>query len=214
MNSDATTKTEFLNAYMWYDSFDDHVWDVLFRKRCDDAGVNFSEDREAWQKILENMPKTYVIDVCVGDGKLTLESEQGVEEFPLSLFCNDADEPDVEMLWHNGYWDGPLSGVALYDGEMVYFDMAEENDFNGNRMYNVYKLYEDEKEYLLSSHEKFRKKVGSHTDHRPGVYNPNLKKNWMSYFKKKRKSMELKKDVVLGQFYWHQFKHYNRPRSG
>lgn len=213
MNSNAITKTEFLNAYMWYDALDGHVWDVIFRKRCDEAKVDFKKDRKKWEQILGDMPKAYTIDVNVANQTLTLETEQGTEEFPLSLFCNDSDEPEIEMKWHNNYYDGPISGVALYNSEMVYFDMCDEDDFTQNRKYKMYKLYPDEIDYLVSSHEEFRKMVGSHADHDPAVYNPNLKKDWKQYYKKERKTMELKKDVVLGEFYWHQFKHYNRPRK-
>jgi len=32
----------------------------------------------------------------------------------------------TRMLWHSNYWDGPLSGVILWNGEKAWFDMQEE----------------------------------------------------------------------------------------
>jgi len=34
---------------------------------------------------------------------------------------------DVIYLWHIGYYDGPLSGVCLYQGELYYFNVEKEN---------------------------------------------------------------------------------------
>lgn len=32
----------------------------------------------------------------------------------------------TRMLWHNNYWDGPISGMMLWDGEMRWFQMFDE----------------------------------------------------------------------------------------
>jgi hypothetical protein len=32
----------------------------------------------------------------------------------------------TRMLWHSNYWDGPLSGVMLWNGEKMWFEMFEE----------------------------------------------------------------------------------------
>ncbi len=33
---------------------------------------------------------------------------------------------NTRMLWHSNYWDGPLSGVILWEGEKCWFDYADE----------------------------------------------------------------------------------------
>lgn len=33
---------------------------------------------------------------------------------------------ETRMLWHHDYWDGPQSGVMLWNGEKVWFEMFEE----------------------------------------------------------------------------------------
>lgn len=83
-------------------------------------------------------------------------------------------EPQVEMLWHSGYYDGPLSGMALLDGEkMVWFhcdkwggydDEDLTNDF-GHRTFGLYELTEEEMAAEIIQHEHFRQHVGHHTDY-------------------------------------------------
>jgi len=33
---------------------------------------------------------------------------------------------NTRMLWHHNYWDGPISGVILWNGEYCWFDQIEE----------------------------------------------------------------------------------------
>ncbi len=34
----------------------------------------------------------------------------------------------TRMLWHSNFWDGPLSGVILWNGEKAWFEMYDEKD--------------------------------------------------------------------------------------
>ena len=135
---------------------------------------------------------------------------------------NLEEEPDLEMLWHRGYYDGPLSGMALYNGQFVWFDCAAWGGWGdsddlcpdyGSRTYNVYEISDKDLKTQFDIHERFEKYVGKHTNY--GVnYAPyegksqrDLDKfyNW----KKKQPSKDMTKGKLLGTFSEVQFR---RPR--
>jgi hypothetical protein len=106
------------------------------------------------------------------------------------------------MLWHCGFWDIPRSGIALYQGQMVWFELepntaeveyldaeAEakltpeekkevETNEKGRRLryrpprWGLYELSESQLAAEKKSHEMFQQHVGYNTDHVPGVYRP------------------------------------------
>jgi len=102
---------------------------------------------------------------------------------------------NVQILWHLDYWDGPLSGVLLHENEICYFDLLEEfvsvaedpddidteYDFGWYRKYNVYKLTDDDKIRLITTHALWQGHMGLHTDYFPfngrGIINKKLKDN-------------------------------------
>ncbi len=96
-------------------------------------------------------------------------------------------EPELVMYWHLDYWDMPLSGVAMYKGQPVYFQHVEEEeapvaDENADDpeherpyvepTYALHALTEAQYRELEAQHDEFGRLVGRHTDHRPGVYQP------------------------------------------
>lgn len=90
--------------------------------------------------------------------------------------------PKIEppkMLFHVGYWDGPLSGLCLVDGTKCWFAMSEEydgphpeteqerDDFTPPwyRRFLVWRLSAEELAEVERRHEKFRRMVGTHCDY-------------------------------------------------
>ncbi len=72
------------------------------------------------------------------------------------------------ILWHHDYWDGPLSGIALFNGERVWFSMDSEDGLRARR--RTYKLYRLTPELLALKehwHGLFVKHVGNHTEYGP-----------------------------------------------
>jgi len=62
----------------------------------------------------------------------------------------------VRILWHTGYWDGPLSGYCeVYRHGMCYFDNVDESDFDRKRMYAIYKLSTQDQIKAWVSHYKW-----------------------------------------------------------
>ena len=67
---------------------------------------------------------------------------------------------DVKYLWHCGYWDGPLSGVCLHDGEKCWFDMVKEYN-NGSRTFKVVRLTPEQLKEEEYWHALFEEKVST-----------------------------------------------------
>lgn len=70
---------------------------------------------------------------------------------------------DVRLLWHNGYWDGVLSGIASYMGRECWFGCPD--PARCHREYVVYPLTDQEIKTERHWHDLFRAHVGSHTDY-------------------------------------------------
>ena len=100
---------------------------------------------------------------------------------------------EIEMLWYVDYYDGPLSGVALYEGKRVWFQnsaWSHDNLFNVWQ-YKLYELSEDEFYDELNWHNRFL------TDRDSGD-----KKRFDKYYKdrEKRDDPDYTKNKYLGEF--------------
>jgi hypothetical protein len=74
------------------------------------------------------------------------------------------------ILWVDGYWDGPLSGMCEVDGERLYFHMQDEaDDKRRTRTFNVYRLTDEQMADHDHRHAEFIKHVGTYWDYRPEV---------------------------------------------
>ena len=97
------------------------------------------------------------------------------------------------LLYHLNFWDGPLSGVMLWEGERVFFNcidtffeiepwteeeinnykdrnknnLIDEDyfDYNQIRIFAVYRIEANVMESIDYNHERFRTYVGYHTDY-------------------------------------------------
>jgi hypothetical protein len=121
----------------------------------------------------------------------------------------------VTLLWHDDFWDGPLSGLLLWQGERCWFQMREEYEppegaetapWPWYRRYLVIRLTPDqlrEEEYW---HDLFRKCIGTHTDYRSdgqrevGAVHP--KEQHAEFYDpySKRVPMDLTQNEVVGWF--------------
>lgn len=85
-------------------------------------------------------------------------------------------------LWHSGYYDGPLTGMVLYQGEELWAEVAEEchhlveapeddenNDFVSTcgfyRRYRATRLTAEAYAETVRRHGLFRQMVGPHCDY-------------------------------------------------
>ena len=84
------------------------------------------------------------------------------------------------MVWHSDYWDGPLSGIALYNNNYVWFNFTRLEDVGGDynilqgndliRWYNLHEMNEEDIKIKFNVINMFRGMVGFHCDHNPELY--------------------------------------------
>jgi hypothetical protein len=88
------------------------------------------------------------------------------------------DDTKIELLYHSGYWDGPLSGVCLYQGERLWFNdvhdyhsKTEDDKYLDMRIYALHRLTVEEWKQEDYWHDLFEKNVGTHTSYKNGKRN-------------------------------------------
>lgn len=68
----------------------------------------------------------------------------------------------VQMLWHNDWYDGPLEGVATFEGSEYYFRVESEDWVDQSpRRYVLIKLVADELDQEHLEHAAFERLVGT-----------------------------------------------------
>lgn len=101
------------------------------------------------------------------------------------------------MLWETDHWDGPLSGIALYQGRKVWFEcidwggyqfpnksmmdkdpsLDQSSRYYIPRTFGLYELTAQELSLQEEIHRRFQQCVGYHWDHNPKVARPHPKGN-------------------------------------
>lgn len=190
------------------------IWDAWFQWRLKQAGISdFEETR--WKKMLYSMPEIFEWHPEL-DGTIRVCWDGGEECIPMEDVVDDMDDqPDLELLWHCNYWDGPLSGMARYNGEMVWFECINEEDY-GDRQFGLYSLSTEDKAELYRQHELFREMVGHHCDHHPDRYAPFVcrdKEKFEAFYETKLPKVDATKGQKLAEVHWFQFKYWGRPRK-
>lgn len=61
---------------------------------------------------------------------------EGLEELPR------LDESRIRLLWHVDWWDGPLHGLAEYDGKKAWFAFHDMDEPGRHYFYRLYTLTE------------------------------------------------------------------------
>jgi|GraSoi_2013_60cm_1033757.scaffolds.fasta_scaffold23308_2 hypothetical protein len=77
---------------------------------------------------------------------------------------------EVRLLWHCGYWDGPLNGICLYQAERYWFEAIdpfdeEKDEYVYPRRMGIYMLSPEELCAEEEIHQHFQQYVGMHTDY-------------------------------------------------
>lgn len=210
-------KTELFKEWLVMKSIDSFVHDRWFDWRCQQANVKRNkDDTERWVEILHGMPGTYDWHPIAHENIMRFTWDGGTEDVPLTEFYDDEKhQPNLEMWWHTNYYDGPLSGMAKYDGEWVWFDCSEEDDY-GDRKFALYQLTEEQIGGATAHYFEFRDSVGSHCDHHPDLLNVSHNESTQDavdeFYKKDHPDLKLTSGKKLGEFHWYQFKYLSRLR--
>jgi len=72
----------------------------------------------------------------------------------------------MRLLWHCGFWDGPLSGICLFNGRKHWFRIAAaEVDSEENRIFEIIYLTDDQIRLEEERHVVWVENVGCHCDY-------------------------------------------------
>lgn len=166
--------------------------------------------------IIESMPECCHYEI--NQDKEIMEISWGAdlefhENVPLNVFYDDKDDqPDLRMLWHNSFYDHPRNGVALYNGEKVWFNEVYMNDKESH--YELLQLTPEMIETLDRQHKRFQKMVGYNCDHDPDVYQPYTSSDpdaFAEYYATREETPDMSKCSVIATVQWFQFKDWSRP---
>ena len=126
------------------------------------------------------------------------------DEIHVSYFVDKDEDPEINMRWHCGYYDGPISGIAEYHGEHVWFRVVEWEHDNlfSIRRYGLYRLSEKEISEESYWHCLFRRHVGHHCDYgdRYAPYAGGNNPNKFYHKTKKRPKRDYTKNECLDVF--------------
>ncbi len=113
---------------------------------------------------------------------------------------------EVQLLWHSSFWDSPKSGLCLYQGRKVWFEMGAEADEDGtDGYYRRFLLLELSSEQLADEeywHELFRQKVGTNCDHGEPAPGLRPREMWREFYEpyQKRERTDYTRNRALGWF--------------
>jgi hypothetical protein len=78
------------------------------------------------------------------------------------------DRAEVRMLWHDEFWDGPMSGMLIHQDRECWFQMVAESEDEASgwyRWFAVLVLSPEQHAEEQQWHELFRECVGGHSDY-------------------------------------------------
>ena len=214
-------KRDLYERYIIKENLDNYMWDRLFEWKKKQKGGHPHYVDDVYREVLQEMPDE-ILEWHLSNGQVAVKMPNGTDFLPLEAFVDDLDkEPNLEMLWHCGYHDGPLNGAALYNGKLVWFQCTLEHDghikddpLEGYREYTIHGLNEEEKMDIVFKQMLFGLMVGWHTDHRPEFhknYTGNQYFNEFYEMSEKWEKRDYSKNPILFCAAYHQFKNYYRP---
>ena len=117
---------------------------------------------------------------------------------------------DVTFLWYSDFWDGPKSGMALYQGRKYWFQLFQESQHPDlSDFYRRFLLIDLSDEQLSEEerwHALFQEKVGRHmdfgTNQRDEINRlkpPTVQEEFYSRYKQ-RKPMQIDDNTVVAWF--------------
>lgn len=210
-------KVDLIHNWMVKEHLDDHVYDRWVDWKFDQG--NFPKrGEEGWLEkyfeVVDSIPKNVEWSINTRNQEIVFTWKDGKEVVPLEYFYHDKDDqPDLVLVWHENYWDGPLSGIALFNNEYVWFDCIEEDDI-GDRKFAIYKMSDKFREEKFKRHQHFQQAVGYHCDHDPNVYKPfghKDEKKFREYYDTNYQDLDTSDCEKIGEYHWFQFKQWTIP---
>jgi len=198
------------------DRMETHIFDYWHEWRVKQAGIS-RDDEEKYSESIYAMPEPFIWDIDYQTDEMHLRWDGGEERIPITWFFDDEkDQPDLELMWHENYYDGPLSGVAKLNGQYVWMELMEEDEETGERLFGLYTMPVERKAEVFRRHKLFQEMVGYHCDHDPEVHKPfhcTDKKKFDEFYKMEFKELGIQNsDRFIMEAHWFQFRNWGRPR--
>lgn len=114
---------------------------------------------------------------------------------------------EIRLLWHADFWDHPLNGMLLYKNVRYWFENCETAEKDQHIHYLIVELSPEQFEHEAFWHERFRQKVGTHTDYdKTGTRllgTPKPKESWNEFyepFRQRGYQRDFSNNTVIGWF--------------
>lgn len=123
---------------------------------------------------------------------------------------------NLELVWHEDFYDVPLSGVAKLNGEYVWMQLKEMDEETEEQTFGLYSMKPEQKAEVFRRHKLFQECVGYNCDHHPDVFKPfgaTDHSRFDEFYSNKFKRLDLQRDDnLIMEVDWTQFKYWGRPR--
>jgi hypothetical protein len=97
-----------------------------------------------------------------------------------------ADLGPVMVLWIDDWWDGPVEGMASFEGRDCWFRAifdAEEDEWTSPRRCRLYELSDDERTRLWAMHRRWEEFAGGNSCFHDNAPDPALKPGWQAFYR-------------------------------
>ena len=91
----------------------------------------------------------------------------------------------VTIVWFTDWWDGPVEGMATYQGRDCWFRAIFDtgaDEWTSPRRCCLYELTPDERERLRARHRLWEQHVGGNCCYHPDAPDPALRHGWEAFF--------------------------------
>ncbi len=91
----------------------------------------------------------------------------------------------VSVLWVTDWWDGPVEGMASYQGSDCWFEAIfdeEADEWTSPRRCRLYELNPAERERLWARHRRWEQHAGGNSCYHPDAPPPDLKPGWRDFY--------------------------------
>jgi hypothetical protein len=107
---------------------------------------------------------------------------------------------DVDLMWHEDYYDGPIDGVLSYKNDLYYFGLIDEpNTIDCYRKFELIKMTEEEITKKVLNHRDFDFFVGGNSNYYKNERVEGIifdREKWVGYYEdeERRALLKINKD--------------------
>jgi hypothetical protein len=90
------------------------------------------------------------------------------------------------VLWVTNWWDGPVEGMASYQGRDCWFRAIfdeEAGEWTSPRRCRLYELHDDKRQRLWARHRRREEHAGGNSCYHDEAPPPGLKPGWQAFYR-------------------------------